>query len=83
MKRKYESEEVVERGGRGMLPVYNHPYPSSSSHHSQHHHVPGLQPVHLFANAHTHASVSTSVFYTYWGTVYKVAIFYRGERDVQ
>ncbi|KAK7478599.1 hypothetical protein BaRGS_00030131 [Batillaria attramentaria] len=61
MKRKYESEEIIERGGGGMLPVYNHHYSSSSSHHGHHHHMPGLQPVHLFANAHAHTTHSKTL----------------------
>lgn len=54
MKRKYESEEMgtVDRGGSGLLPLYNHPYTPSSSHHSLH----GIQPVRLFPNSHSHTS---------------------------
>ncbi|KAL8609077.1 hypothetical protein ACOMHN_033670 [Nucella lapillus] len=51
MKRKYESEEVVDRGGSSsssMMPMYGHSYPSTSSHHHMH----NVQPVHLFQNNH-------------------------------
>ncbi|XP_076471354.1 transcriptional activator Myb-like isoform X2 [Babylonia areolata] len=48
MKRKYESEEIVDRSSSSMMPLYNHSYPSTSSHHRMH----NVQPVHLFQNNH-------------------------------
>ena len=53
MKRKYESEDIVDRSTSGMIPIYSHSYPSTSSHHRMH----GIQPVHLFQNTHA-SSVS-------------------------
>ena len=52
MKRKYESEDIVDRSTSGMIPIYSHSYPSTS-----HHRMHGIQPVHLFQNTHA-SSVS-------------------------
>lgn len=48
MKRKYESDEIVDRSSSGMMPLYSHSYQSTSTHHQMH----SVQPVHLVPNAH-------------------------------